>query len=124
MTAELTTKPKRLTGSSRGWDIGISVTVLCLGAVVLVVTFLIALFGVMMVSACSGECSAPLFMAGWLIAMILPFALLVAGTIWAIVFMIRAKRALFIAIGTIVIAFAVWTGGIAMMITAIPNFTW
>ncbi|GAB2525424.1 hypothetical protein [Paramicrobacterium agarici] len=115
---------KRLTGSARGWDIGISVTVLCLGAVVLVITFLVALFGIMMVSACSSECSAGLFVGGWLIAMILPFALLVAGTIWAIVFMVRARRALVIAIATIVVALAVWAGGISMMIGAIPGFTW
>lgn len=124
MNADTPAKPKNLTGSSRGWDIGISITVLCLGAVVLVIMFLVALFGIVMVSACTGECSAPLFLGGWLIALILPFALLIAGAIWAIVFMVRAKRALLISIGTIILAFAAWAGGIAMMIAAVPNFTW
>lgn len=124
MVSDETRQAKRLTGSSRGWDIGISVTVLCLGAVVLVITFLIALFGILMVSSCSGECSAPLFLGGWLIATILPFALLIIGTIWSIVFMVRARRALLIAIGTIVIALAAWAGGLAMMIAATPGFTW
>ncbi|SEB79272.1 hypothetical protein SAMN04489806_1787 [Paramicrobacterium humi] len=115
--------PRRLSGSSRGWDVGISVTVLCLGAVVLCVTFLLALFGILLTTSCDGACRLGMFTLGWLAAMIVPFVLLVAGAIWSVVRMIRAQRALVVAIATILLAFAAWCGGMALMIGAVPGLT-
>lgn len=119
--AQAEREQRRLSGSSRGWDIGLSVTVLSLGAVVLCVTFLLALFGIMMSTACDGDCRLAQFTIGWLIAMILPFIVLIAGIIWSVVRMVRARRALVIAIITIVVAFGAWLGGMAMMLGAVPG---
>lgn len=118
---EARSAPRLLSGSSRGWDVGLSVTILSLGAVVLCVTFLLALFGIMMSTACDGDCRLAQFTIGWLIALILPFIVLIAGAIWSVVRMVRARRALVIAIVTIVVAFGAWLGGMAMMLGAVPG---
>lgn len=103
-------------GVRRTWDLVLTIVLLVLLIVPALIASYMAVFLVFAFDACSSDtCNDGLGTAGFFVAMIAPWAVLVVAAVVAIVLLVRRRPAFWVPLVALVLMALAWCGGAAIV---------
>jgi magnesium-transporting ATPase (P-type) len=105
------------------WDVGVSIILMIVAAVIVAFLSLSAALLVFSSDSCGSEsCNLVQLQAGWIGATIAPALTLIAGIVIAIVRMVRRRVSFWIPIVALVVAGVLWFVGVLLVFGSVPGF--